>query len=64
MNTETTIPTNHGPMGITDIMDHLSYVSYRTNREGGIPPEQLAKWYPNAARYEREYLSSKLFNNE
>lgn len=54
------IPTNHGMMGINSIIDHLTYVSYRTQREAGMSVEIAAKWYPNAAEMEKQYIKANL----
>jgi hypothetical protein len=54
------IPTNYGMMGIQSIFDHLTYVSYRTQREAGAPVELLKKWYPNAAEFEKQYIKANL----
>lgn len=54
------IPTNHGMMGIRSILDHLNYVSYRTQRDAGMSAEIAAKWYPNAAELEKEYIKNNL----
>lgn len=54
------IPTNHGMMGIQSIFDHLTYVSYRTQRDAGMPAEMAAKHYPNAAELEKQYINANL----
>lgn len=54
------IPTNHGTMGIQSIFDHLNYVSYRTQRDAGMPAEVAAKWYAKAAEFEKEYIKANL----
>lgn len=47
-------------IGIQSIFDHLTYVSYRTQREAGAPVELLKKWYPNFEELEREYIKNNL----
>lgn len=47
-------------IGIQSIFDHLTYVSYRTQREAGAPVELLKKWYPNADELERQYIAANL----
>lgn len=41
---ETTLPTNQGPMTISQIFDHLNYSSYCVQRDAGMSHERLAKW--------------------
>ena len=43
MNHTNTLPTNHGPMTIGQIMDHLMYSSYAANRGYGSSHELLVK---------------------
>lgn len=54
------IPTNHGMMGIQSIFDHLEYVSYKTQRDAGMSAEIAAKWYPNAAEMEKQYIQANI----
>lgn len=42
------------------ILDHLTYVSYRVQRELGVSAEICAKWYPNADALEREYTKGPI----
>lgn len=49
-----TIPTNHGPMTPTDIVEYLTYCSYKANRPA-LKPEDLEKYFPNTAAMEERY---------
>lgn len=40
---------------LQQLLDHLSYASYRTQRDGGVSAGICAKWYPNASSLEKQY---------
>lgn len=44
---------------LQQLFDHLSYVSYRTQRDAGATAEICAKWYANADALEMEYQLAK-----
>ena len=58
------IPTDHGNKTVPEIMDHLTWCSYRANREGGCSHEGLIKiGVGNDAmrdRYEKEKLRDNI----
>lgn len=58
------LPTNHGLKSVTEIFDHLNYVSYRTQRDAGLSAEICAKWYANHEAFEREYQLAKQLKNQ
>lgn len=49
---------------LQQLFDHLSYVSYKTQRDAGISAEVCAKWYANAEALERQYQLSKQLKNQ
>lgn len=49
---------------LQQLFDHLSYVSYRTQRDAGATAEICAKWYANADALEREYQLAKQLKNQ
>jgi hypothetical protein len=49
---------------LQQLFDHLSYVSYRTQRDGGASAEICAKWYVNHEALEREYQLAKQLKNQ
>jgi len=49
---------------LQQLFDHLSYVSYRTQRDSGASAEMCAKWYANGEAFEREYQLAKQLKNQ
>lgn len=51
------IPTNQGMMGVNSIFDHLTYVSYATQRDQGMTPERLKNLFSpsQVERFEKTY---------
>lgn len=50
------IPTSKGQMSAEQIVDELTYSSYRYNRSAhGMSAESGMKWYPNGEQMEARY---------
>jgi hypothetical protein len=45
MNSVRVVDTDHGTMTPQDVVDHLTYASYRANRNLGMSAERLAGFF-------------------
>ncbi len=51
------IITSEGAMTAKEILDHLSYQSYATQRYLGVSAETLVRWYDNAKQFEEKFIN-------